>query len=95
MEEQQTFFTTKYTLLNTEAYIALNEALSTALGYREGLSTEVYNTENPPISNGFCVMVLTAEVQERFPDMLEGLELVDSYVADVVEADSSITDETN
>lgn len=76
-----------YALLTTEAYVALNEALSKALGYREGLSTEVYNTENPPISNGLCVMMLTAEVQERFPELLQGLELVDSYVADVVEED--------
>ena len=73
-----------YVLLTPDAYVALNEALSTALGYLEGLSTEVYNTENPPISNGLCVMVLTAEVQERFPELLQGLELVDSYVADEV-----------
>ena len=80
MEEQIIY--TKYVLLTSEDYVALNEAISKALGYREGLSTEVYNTENPPISNGLCVMMLTAEVQERFPELLEGLELVDSYVVD-------------
>ena len=79
---EETILFTKYVLLTSEDYVALNEAISKALGYREGLSTEVYNTENPPISNGLCVMTLTAEVQERFPELLEGLELVDSYVAD-------------
>lgn len=82
MEEQILY--TRYALLSPSDYLKLNEALSTALGYREGLSTEVYNTENPPISNGLCVMVLTAEVQERFPELLQGLELVDSYVPDEV-----------
>lgn len=84
---EETILYTKYALLNPSDYLKLNEAISIALGYREGLSTEVYNTENPPISGGLCVMILTAEVQERFPELLEGLELVDSYVVDVVEED--------
>lgn len=82
--DEKVEFIVCYTLLTPDAYVALNEAISKALGYREGLSTEVYNIENPPISNGLCVMMLTAEVQERFPELLEGLELVDSYVPDEV-----------
>lgn len=73
-------YTTKYALLSPEAYAQLNQQISEAMGFRDGLATEIYTTQTPELdANGNCVMIITGEVQERFPELLEGVELVDTY----------------
>lgn len=39
--------------------------------------TEVYNTTEPDVVDGFCVMPVTCEVQTVAPELCEPLELLD------------------
>jgi hypothetical protein len=86
-------FRLKFALLTPEQYATLNEAISAAKGYPDNdgtaryapavpaMSAEVTNEEQEVISPAMCVMPITAEVQELYPQTIEGVELVDSYVA--------------
>lgn len=70
----------KYTLLTTRAYADLNQKISEAMGFHDGLSTEIYTTDTPELDADMnCVMIITGEVQERFAELLSGIELVDGY----------------
>ena len=68
---------TMYAILPEMEYHELNAAISTALGYPDATGTQVYNTTEPDVVDGFCVMPITVEVQEVAPEICKGLELVD------------------
>lgn len=82
----------KYALLSAEDYAALNTSISSALGYNVGEPTERYAPITPELAkvnvtydevehyDTTCVMPITAEVQERFPEILTSLNLVDTYI---------------
>lgn len=84
-------FRLKYALLTEEQYNNLNAAISAAKGYSVEKATQRYAPTLPQmsasildedeieISPSLCVMPITANVQELFPDTIEGVELVDSY----------------
>lgn len=66
---------TMYAILSESDYHALNAAISTALGYPDDTGTEVYNTTEPDVVDGFTVMPITVEVQEVAPELCKPLEL--------------------
>ena len=66
-----------YCILSETDYYALNAAISEALGYTPDSDTKIYNTPEPDVVDGFCVMPITVEVQEVCPELLEGVELVE------------------
>ena len=68
---------TMYCILNETDYHALNASISEALGYTPDSDTKIYNTPEPDVVDGFCVMPITVEVQEVCPELLEGVELVE------------------
>ena len=76
--EEEILYKMKYALLTSEKYIELNNQISNAFGFSEGEATERYTTDTPEIYNDLCIMIITSEVQERFGNLLEGLELLDS-----------------
>lgn len=82
--------TSKYALLTNGEYIALNHALSTAKGYDLEKSTarcfpivpqlaKVDIQEDETFSLA-CVALIDIEAQERFPELLTGIELVEPYI---------------
>lgn len=80
----------KYALLTVSQYIALNEAISTAKGYTIETDTARYEELIPKLAKVatteedyqlLCVMTISAEVQENYPELLKGIELVDNYTA--------------
>ena len=79
----------KYILLNPDHYADLNHAISEAFGFGEGKSTERYTTDEPEQIGEYSVMIITAEVQERFPELLEGLELIDTLPTQEYESDTT------
>ena len=92
MEEQILY--TKYALLSFSDYFKLNMQISEALGYNLTDATAIYDNVVPNLAKvnitytdevenyaTLAVMQLTVEVQERFPELLEGLELVDTYTS--------------
>jgi len=76
--EEQIIYTTKYALLTSDKYIELNNQISKAFGYSEGKSTARYTTNTPEIYNNLCIMIITSEVQEKYSDLLEEIELLDT-----------------
>lgn len=68
---------TMYCILSETDYHVLNASISEALGYTPDSDTKIYNTPEPDVVDGFCVMPITVEVQERVPQILENLELID------------------
>lgn len=88
MEEKQ--ITSKYAILTNGKYIALNHALSTAKGYDLANDTarcfpivptlaKIDIQEDETFSLA-CVAMIDIEAQERFPELLTGIELVESYI---------------
>ena len=85
---------TKYTLLSADKYAALNYKISDAMGFDIGKPTEryapvepmlakinsVFDEENNETYDTIPVMTITATVQERCPQLLEGYNLIESYV---------------
>lgn len=81
----------QYALLTAEQYDNLNAVISTAKGYPDSsdtqryapavpqMSAEIKDDEDTVISPSMCVMPITAEVQELYPEVLEGLEFVNSF----------------
>jgi len=94
MEEQEIIYSTKYTLLNSEAYNSLNHKISEALGFNIGEPTERYAPIEPMMAKinvnydeegnesfeTIPVMQITGFVQENYPNTLVGIDLVESYV---------------
>lgn len=85
---------TKYALLSESEYLQLNEAISKAKGYNLNNATARYSNPVPALAkvnityvdevesfDVVAVMEITAEVQINFPELVEGLTLVDSYVS--------------
>ncbi len=84
-------FKLKYAILTPDAYINLNNQIGEAKGYTAEKSTQRYAPVEPQMSApvldeeenvitpSLCVMPITAEVQEHYPQLLEDVELVDSY----------------
>jgi len=71
---------TKYALLTADKYTELNQKISDAFGLPDGNGTDIYTTGTPELDvNGMSVMIITGEVQERFPELLSGIELVDNF----------------
>ncbi len=84
-----------YVLLTEADYVILNDAISAAKGYDLGKPTERYAHTVPSQAkinikydeagneisyDTICVMPITSEVQENYPALLEGIELVKNYV---------------
>ena len=69
---------TMYAILPEMEYHELNARISELLGYPDATGTQVYNTTEPDVVDGFCVMPITVEVQEVAPEICEGLELVET-----------------
>ena len=67
---------TMYAIIPEMEYHELNTRISELLGYPDKTGTQVYNTTEPDVVDGFCVMPITVEVQEVAPEICEGLELV-------------------
>ena len=81
MEETIITYKTKYTLLSQADYLILNEKISEAMSFELGDATARYTTIQPTITDtGLSVMIVTAEVQEKYPQLIVGLELIDSYI---------------
>lgn len=70
-------YKTMYAILPEQDYHNLNAAISAALGYSPESDTKIYNTPEPDVVDGFCVMPITVEVQEKFPQVKESLDLLD------------------
>jgi hypothetical protein len=91
MEEQisqEPQYTTKHAvLLALEDYNVLNEVIGTAKHYPDLISdTDCYSEPNPaPNWDGKYYMQITAEVQEKYPETLEGIELIDEIPVEVIE----------
>lgn len=92
MEEIQ--ITSKYALLSAADYIKLNHALSIAKGYDLVKDTARCFTIVPQLAKVdivvdaqgvetfglMCVALIDAEAQEKFPELLTGIELIESYI---------------
>jgi hypothetical protein len=78
-EELTPQFKTMFAKLPTlEAYNALNDAIGTAKSYPDEKSdTMCYGDPNPTPVNGLYFIEITAEVQERWPELLAGFELIE------------------
>jgi hypothetical protein len=80
--------TSKYAILTNSEYITLNHALSTAKGYDLVNDTARCFPIVPKLAKVdivdetfklACVALVDAEAQEKFPELLTGIELVESY----------------
>ena len=86
-------YSTKYALLDVDAYNALNHSISEALGFDLGLPTERYAPIEPTLAKVniaydeegnqhydiMSVMPITNYIQEYLPELLIGITLQDSY----------------
>jgi len=84
-------FRLQYALLSAVDYAALNIAIGNAKGYPDSVGTARYAPDIPQMSAeildendvvitpSFCVMPITAEIQQNFPEIIQGLTLVDRY----------------
>ena len=86
--------TSKFALLNTADYIKLNHSLSVAKGYDLEKDTarcfpivpQLAKVDIATDANGvetfglMCVALIDIEAQEKFPELLTGIELIESYI---------------
>jgi hypothetical protein len=73
-------YSTKYALLSEKDYKSLNAAISKAKGYPDDSDTTRYAPLEPILDiNSNWVMPITAEVQQDYPELLEGIKLVENY----------------
>jgi hypothetical protein len=92
MEEQIQIYKTMYALLTEQLYAELNQTISKAKGYPDDSDTVRYAPiipekakANIQFADGVetfdtvCVMPITAEVQEFYPEAIEGIKLAESY----------------
>ena len=85
----------KFALLTFGEYYQLNHDLSIARGWQLGIDTERYAPMNTPLAKVNVeydtegneisyeirlVMPISSEIQENHPDLLTGIELVNSYI---------------
>ena len=76
--EKQSFKTMFAVLSTLEQYTALNNAIGKAKSYPDEKSDTLnYADSNPVAIDGTYYMEITAEVQERWPSVLEGIELIE------------------
>lgn len=70
---------TMFAKLNSlEDYIALNNVIGKAKSYPDNKSDTVnYSDPNPTDVDGLYFMEITAEVQERWPQVLQDVELIE------------------
>ena len=85
--------TTKYALLVAEKYAELNESISEAMGFNLGQPTEryapieqqlakiniVYDEEGNESYDTIPVMPILPVIQELYPQLIQDIELHDSY----------------
>ena len=85
--------TTKYALLVAEKYDELNESISEAMGFNLGQPTEryapiepqlakiniVYDEEGNESYDTIPVMPILPVIQELYPQLIQDIELHDSY----------------
>ena len=85
--------TTKYALLVAEKYAELNESISEAFGFNLGQPTEryapiepqlakiniVYDEEGNESYDTIPVMPILPVIQELYPQLIQDIELHDSY----------------
>lgn len=85
---ETTIKSTQYALLSVSDYLKLNEQISKALGYDLSLSTARYSDVSPKLAKvnitetSFetkAVLMITTEVQELIPNILDELELVNHW----------------
>ena len=84
---------TKYVLLSIESYASLNEKISEAVGFDVGMPTEryapiepqlakiniVYDEEGNESYDTIPVMPILPIIQELYPQLIQDIELHDSY----------------
>ena len=75
--DKPTFKTMFAKLGSLEDYTALNNAIGKAKSYPDEKSdTFFYSDPNPTAVDGLYYVQITAEVQESYPEVLEGIELI-------------------
>ena len=81
--EEEIIYKTGYALLSAKDYKALNEAISKAMGFPdERTETYIYAPEEPIMdAKGNCVMEIGADVQKNHPNVIQGIELFDTFEA--------------
>lgn len=93
MEEIIEIKSTKYVLLSIDSYASLNERISEAMGFDVGLPTEryapvepqlakiniVYDEEGNESYDTIPVMPILPVIQELYPQLIQDIELHDSY----------------
>ena len=91
MEKEQ--LSTKYVLLLSDQYTTLNESISSAMGFDLGLPTERYAPVEPQLAkinitydeegnesyDTIPVMPILPTIQELYPQLIQDIELHDSY----------------
>ena len=91
MEKEQ--LSTKYVLLLSEQYKILNESISSAMGFDIGMPTERYAPTEPQLAkinitydeegnesyDTIPVMPILPTIQELYPQLIQDIELHDSY----------------
>jgi hypothetical protein len=91
--EQVEIKSTKYTLLSADKYAALNDTISEAMGFNVGLPTERYAPTEPQLAkiniaydeegnesyDTLPVMPILPVIQELCPQLIQDIELHDSY----------------
>lgn len=92
----------KYILTSVSEYYSLNEALSKLRGWKIGLPTERVLSMTPRLAevniqvgdkintSYWIVMVVTGEMQENYPELFEGFELLEKH--DIVFTDIQLED---
>lgn len=82
-KEKLTFKTMFAVLPSLEAYTALNNAIGAAKSYPDERSdTFFYSDPNPDPISGMFYMTITTEVQEKWPDLLTNIDLVENIPYD-------------
>ena len=91
--EQVEVKSTKYVLLSIDAYASLNDRISEAMGFDLGLPTERYAPVEPQLAkinivydgegnesyDTIPVMPILPIIQELYPQLIQDIELHDSY----------------
>ena len=91
MEKEQ--LSTKYVLLLSDQYKILNESISSAMGFDVGMPTERYASIEPQLAkinivydeegnesyDTIPVMPILPTIQELYPQLIQDIELHDSY----------------
>lgn len=101
--DEEFLFTDCNVLLSFGEYIQLNESLSKAKGYDLTKSTQRVWKMNPDLAKvnrtfdeegneiGYdlmCVIEISADIQENYPELIEGLKLINPW--DVVKAEDTL-----